>query len=544
MRPHSVVLSVIGACLLWVGWFGFNAGSAVAAGSLATSAFVATHFATAAAVLGWMTIEWMMAGKPSVLGAISGAVAGLVAITPASGFVKPMPAILIGLAAGVVCYLMVAKVKKMFGYDDALDAFGVHGIGGTLGALLTGVFATKEVNDLRMGKPMGWVDGDAGQMVNQLIAVADRVGTGDRGNVGYPENLRRRMRRAREQGTGDRGPGSEHARRRGLQFRVLSELAACGSTASARRPDMKKIEAIIQPHKLEDAKEALKNIGVDGMTITEVRGHGRQKGHTEVYRGMEYKVDLLPKVKLELVVADAARRRSDPDAGDRRAHGQDRRRENFRVRSSRRGSDPQRRSRRSSIVKEVAVLPPPGPEEVQQTLAGRTAEVEERVRQAYAKTLEPLFQTGLAVVAVGGFGRSELFPHSDVDLLLLAESDKNLPPRENISAFLQGLWDSGLRPSHSVHSVADCVTEHEDNAEFTISLLDRRFLAGDAALYQISGRQVPAVPGQAGSSRWLARSRVWRKDGARSIRTRFITWSRTSKRLPAACAICRPRAGC
>ena len=171
MRPHSVVLSVIGACLLWVGWFGFNAGSAVAAGSLATSAFVATHMATAAAVLGWMVIEWMVAGKPSVLGAISGAVAGLVAITPASGFVKPMPAILIGLAAGVICYLMVAKVKKIFGYDDALDAFGVHGIGGTLGALLTGVFATKEVNDLRMGKPMGLLDGDAGQMVNQLIAV-------------------------------------------------------------------------------------------------------------------------------------------------------------------------------------------------------------------------------------------------------------------------------------------------------------------------------------------------------------------------------------
>jgi Amt family ammonium transporter len=175
MRPHSVVLSVIGACLLWVGWFGFNAGSALNAGSLASSAFIATHFATAAAVLSWMVVEWMMAGKPSVLGAISGAVAGLVAITPASGFVKPMPAMVIGLAAGVVCYLMVTKVKKMFGYDDALDAFGVHGIGGTLGALLTGVFATKEVNDLRMGKPMGWVDGYAGQMMNQVIAVAISV---------------------------------------------------------------------------------------------------------------------------------------------------------------------------------------------------------------------------------------------------------------------------------------------------------------------------------------------------------------------------------
>jgi [protein-PII] uridylyltransferase len=134
-------------------------------------------------------------------------------------------------------------------------------------------------------------------------------------------------------------------------------------------------------------------------------------------------------------------------------------------------------------VKEVAVLPLPGPEEVQQTLAGRSVEVEERVRAAYARTLEPLFRSGLALVAVGGFGRGELFPHSDVDLMLLVESDKNVPPREAISAFLQSLWDAGLRPSHSVHSVLDCVSEHPDNAEFTISLLDKRFLTGDKTLY-------------------------------------------------------------
>jgi Amt family ammonium transporter len=172
MRPHSMVLSVVGACLLWVGWFGFNAGSALAAGSLASSAFVATHFAAAAAALAWMLVEWIAAGKPSGLGAISGAVAGLVAITPASGFVKPFPAILIGFAAGVVCYLMVTRAKQKFGYDDALDAFGVHGIGGTLGAILTGVFATKEVNDLWSGKPMGMVDGNGSQVVNQLIGAA------------------------------------------------------------------------------------------------------------------------------------------------------------------------------------------------------------------------------------------------------------------------------------------------------------------------------------------------------------------------------------
>ncbi len=129
MPPHSLVLSFIGACLLWVGWFGFNAGSALAANSLATSAFVATHFATAAAAISWSLAEWIKNGRPSALGAISGAVAGLVAITPAAGFVGPMPALAIGFIAGLVCYYMVTKVKSIFGYDDALDAFGVHGAG-------------------------------------------------------------------------------------------------------------------------------------------------------------------------------------------------------------------------------------------------------------------------------------------------------------------------------------------------------------------------------------------------------------------------------
>jgi Amt family ammonium transporter len=176
MPPHSVVLSFIGACLLWVGWFGFNAGSALSAGSLATSAFVATHFASAAAAIGWAGAEWVRNGKPSVLGGISGAVAGLVAITPASGFVKPMPALLIGLIAGVFCYWMVAKVKAKFGYDDSLDAFGVHGAGGTLGAILTGVFAVAAVNPIfkdAQGNPLpsGLLEGNAHQLLNQLVGV-------------------------------------------------------------------------------------------------------------------------------------------------------------------------------------------------------------------------------------------------------------------------------------------------------------------------------------------------------------------------------------
>jgi Amt family ammonium transporter len=177
MKPHSLVLSFIGACLLWVGWFGFNAGSALAASGLATSAFVATHFAAAAAALGWIGAEWIHNGKPSILGGISGAVAGLVAVTPASGFVKPFPGMLIGLCAGVFCYFMVVKVKALFGYDDSLDAFGVHGAGGTLGAILTGVFATSAVNDAlkdASGKPaaLGLVDGHGGQIINQLIGCA------------------------------------------------------------------------------------------------------------------------------------------------------------------------------------------------------------------------------------------------------------------------------------------------------------------------------------------------------------------------------------
>jgi Amt family ammonium transporter len=146
MPPHNLTLTLIGASLLWVGWFGFNAGSATAADGRAGMAMLATQMATGAAALGWMFAEWLSKGKPSVLGIASGAVAGLVAITPASGYVAPSAAVVIGLAAGVVCYFAATSLKHLFGYDDSLDAFGVHGIGGILGALLTGVFASKEIS--------------------------------------------------------------------------------------------------------------------------------------------------------------------------------------------------------------------------------------------------------------------------------------------------------------------------------------------------------------------------------------------------------------
>jgi Amt family ammonium transporter len=164
------VLSVIGAALLWVGWFGFNAGSALSAGGLASSAFVATHFAAAAGTLAWSFIEWFKSGKPTVLGAISGAVAGLVCITPASGFTTPMYAILIGLIGATACFISATTLKHKFGYDDALDAFGVHGTGGTVGALLTGVFAVAAVN--AGVHTRGLLEGNYRIMLNQSVATA------------------------------------------------------------------------------------------------------------------------------------------------------------------------------------------------------------------------------------------------------------------------------------------------------------------------------------------------------------------------------------
>ncbi|HEY5347957.1 MAG TPA: ammonium transporter [Rhizomicrobium sp.] len=169
MAPHNLVLSVIGASLLWVGWFGFNAGSAVTSNVNAGMAMAATQIATAAASMGWMFMEWLIGKKPSVLGMISGAVAGLVAITPASGFVDPVGALIIGIAAGVVCYFSAVWMKKLFGYDDSLDAWGVHGVGGALGAMMTGMFASNAINS--SGK--GWlIDGNIHQMVIQFYDVA------------------------------------------------------------------------------------------------------------------------------------------------------------------------------------------------------------------------------------------------------------------------------------------------------------------------------------------------------------------------------------
>lgn len=168
MPPHNLTYTFIGATMLWVGWFGFNAGSALAANAQAVSAFVATHLAAATGTLAWAGIEWIKRGKPSILGACSGCVAGLVCITPAAGFVTPASGMVLGIAAGAVCYFACTTIKSKFGYDDSLDAFGVHGVGGTLGAILTGVFSSVEIAGEGKG---GLIEGNAQQLVNQLVAV-------------------------------------------------------------------------------------------------------------------------------------------------------------------------------------------------------------------------------------------------------------------------------------------------------------------------------------------------------------------------------------
>lgn len=170
IAPHNLTYTALGAAMLWVGWFGFNAGSELLSDELTSSAFAVTHFAAAAGAVTWAVTEWVVIGKPTVLGASSGAVSGLVCITPAAGFVNPMAALLMGALGGICCYLACSWLKHKVGYDDALDAFGVHGVGGTLGALLTGVFATRACWDIANGQPLGLIEGNTSTIVGQIAA--------------------------------------------------------------------------------------------------------------------------------------------------------------------------------------------------------------------------------------------------------------------------------------------------------------------------------------------------------------------------------------
>lgn len=326
MLPHNLPMTILGAGLLWFGWFGFNAGSALAANGLAGNAFIVTHIAAAAAALSWVFAEWAHHGKPTVLGVASGCVAGLVAITPASGFVDPVSAIMIGLVAGVLCYLGVSVVKAKFGYDDALDVFGVHGLGGTWGALATGLFASTHVNPAGAN---GLFFGNPNQFLIQLFSVLVTMvfaGTLTFAILKLISLVTQLRVSPAEEDQGldlalhgetayeDFVMGSPllHGLETGHIVPALASVTEAGAIDEMKiRPittapvsGMTKIECILRPDRLEDVKTALGKLGVPGMTISQVMGCGLQKGHKEVYRGAEYNINLLPKVKIEIVVND------------------------------------------------------------------------------------------------------------------------------------------------------------------------------------------------------------------------------------------------
>ncbi len=399
MSPYDLTLAVVGTALLWVGWFGFNGGSALTAGSRASMAILATHLAACSGALAWMAMEWWTRRKPSVLGIISGAVAGLGTITPASGYVLPWHGVVIGLLAGVVCFWACTWLKQRLRYDDSLDVFGIHGVGGALGTVLTGVFAVGAftvTKDMPAGQ-QGLLEGNAGQVVTQLIGVGIclvwcAVVTFVILESGRPTRWPTRYRRTRAHGSrhhAARRVGSHliadrrllNAKRAGNTRALLccwlifsrrcsncldyehgfgglrrscvaqtelpvfesaqplatpsnpglppilaralisearlasgSDFLCAESDQNARwqqlspaplgdRNQMKIVMAIIKPFKLEEVRDALTGIGVHGLTVTEVKGYGRQKGHTEIYRGAEYAVNFLPKLKVEVAVA-------------------------------------------------------------------------------------------------------------------------------------------------------------------------------------------------------------------------------------------------
>ena len=245
---------------------------------------------------------------------------------------------------------------------------------------------------------------------------------------------------------------------------------------------MKKIEAIIQPFKLEEVKEALKSIGIDGMTITEVRGHGRQKGHKEVYRGQEYNVDLLPKMKIEMVVPDARLTKWYARHHRRRPHRQYRRRQDLHFRRGGRYSDPQRRYRRDGAL--ICLSETGRSVRGSAKMTARADSVDRLVQETASQYLQPKLGFPFALTAVGGYGRRQLFPHSDIDLIVLTPGESSTAElKDPLSEFLRELWDSGLRVSQSVRTVAECSRLHERNIELHVSLLDARQVYGDSDLY-------------------------------------------------------------
>ena len=280
--PHAPWMVMVGACMLWVGWFGFNAGSALSAGADAGMAMLVTHLSAATATLVWMAIEWMKFGKPSMVGAVTGTIAGLATITPAAGMSAPGAA-LSGLAGGRHL-LLWRSWSSAAQIDDALDVLGVHGVGGALGMLLAAVLAPTRRSAARLAEGQHHVRPVRGPGAPALSRLLGR------------RRLRFVIVKAIRHVAGLRvGPDIN----RGAGFRS-QRMARAATTCEEKASGMKLVIAVIQPHRLDAVREALTAIGVHGMTVTEVRGYGRQKGHTEIYRGAEYTISFMPKLKIEI----------------------------------------------------------------------------------------------------------------------------------------------------------------------------------------------------------------------------------------------------
>jgi ammonium transporter len=355
IKPHNIPMTMIGAGLLLFGWYGFNSGSALAINDIALNAFITTNTSAAAAGLSWMVCEWTLHKKPTALGFVSGIVAGLVSITPAAGFVSPFASLLIGLIGGIVCFYGVTVLKKKFDYDDALDAFGCHGIGGIWGGIATGIFATSAINPAIEG---GLVDGNFKLLIAEVISIAAvvayagivsylllklisqfmqlRVSAEEEeigldyaihGETAYgsiaialsepthsnkdrsvvPGELRTAFQKFQERAFAGNGPELAFANPslEDLNKSVVVEYQASGATTGVYDADNKitKLEIITNESKFESLKKALNSIGITGMTVFDVFGYGMQKGHSTYYRGVETEADLLPKIRVEVVVS-------------------------------------------------------------------------------------------------------------------------------------------------------------------------------------------------------------------------------------------------
>jgi Amt family ammonium transporter len=336
MIPHNIPFVVLGAGLLWFGWFGFNGGSALAANGLAMGAFLVTNTAAAAAALSWIFVEWIRQGKPTMLGAATGAIVGLVAITPAAGFVGILPAIIIGLVVSPLCYFMISVVKSKLGYDDSLDAFGCHGIGGIWGALATGLFASKEINPLGND---GLFFGNPSQLGVQALSVVvtivfsavmtfiilkvislftklrasdieeeEGLDTTLHGEDAYPDfsgaDLDGELKGfIKERNNDDMVVTKNKPAAVSINEAVPVEVIHRPADENDDKVKMTKIEIITKHSKFEALKAAMNEIGVSGMTVTQVMGCGIQKGMPEYYRGVVVEMNLLPKVQVEIVVS-------------------------------------------------------------------------------------------------------------------------------------------------------------------------------------------------------------------------------------------------